>query len=154
MSDYILLLTTVATALLSGYFAYRGTRTTDKTDRLSQAAGLYSDYADKQEKRAEKLEVAVKELQANQREAAKQQVKTEQRLSDLEDENEEYKTLISEVIRWITELLDWEAHGYPEPAPRMTLTMILSHLTSTSGQSSHRYGRSETQKRRSWRGNP
>lgn len=127
MNDYILPILGVLSTAIGGYLAYRGTRTTDKTDRLTKAAGLYSDYAEKMEERANKLEADVEELRQSQTD-------TTARLNDLEKENESYKTLISEVIKWITELLDWETRGYPDPAPRMTLTMILAHLTSALDQ--------------------
>ena len=139
MSDWIGPAIAAVATLVTGWFAFRGSRRTDKTDSLSRAAGLYSDYADKQEERAEKLEAGMEEMRRTHRESEERQRETNERmnarLNDLEDENAQYKTLLSEVVRWITELLDWETRGYPDPPPRMTLAMVLAHLTNALDQS-------------------
>lgn len=108
--------------VIGALLAYRGTKTTDSTDKLTKAAGLYSDYADKMEKRVTALEV--------------QDVDTKRRLGISEDESakyreeaKKYRKLVVEVIQWITELLDWEARNRQDPPPHFTLAMILAHLT-------------------------
>lgn len=108
--------------VVGAFLAYRGTKTTDSTDKLTKAAGLYSDYADRMEKRVTALEV--------------QDVDTKRRLGISEDESakyreeaKKYRKLVVEVIQWITELLDWEARDRKEPLPHFTLAMILAHLT-------------------------
>lgn len=108
--------------IIGGYFAYRGVKKTADADLLSRAAGLYSDYADKMDDRVTKLE--------------RKNIETDARLKTSEEEAARYKgdaqayrKLITEVIQWITELIDWEARGYKDPTPHFTLAMILTHLT-------------------------
>lgn len=119
----------VLVAVAAGIFSLKGTRTTDSTDRLSKAAGLYSDYADKMEKRLTAVEEKNKELQADQVAMSKRQAKSEEEAELYRKEAGDYKRLVLEVIQWITELIDWELRDFKGAAPRTTLHMVLSHLT-------------------------
>lgn len=108
--------------IFGGYFAYRGIKKTADADLLSRAAGLYSDYADKMESRVTTLEE--KQAETNERLEI-----SEKYASKYKDDAKAYRKLITEVIQWITEIIDWEARGYKDPAPHVTLAMILTHLT-------------------------
>lgn len=116
--------------VVAGIFAYRGTKTTDQTDQLSKAAGLYSDYADKMENRVTTLEQKLEEQETVQAELSKRQQKSEKEAETYKAESTAYRSLILEVIQWVTEILDWEARQYEAPAPHMTLRMVLARLTS------------------------
>lgn len=119
----------ILVVVAAGIFSLKGTRTTDSTDRLSKAAGLYSDYADKMEKRLTAVEEKNKELQADQVAMNKRQEKSEKLAELYRREAGDYKRLVLEVIQWITELIDWELRDYKGTAPRTTLNMVLAHLT-------------------------
>lgn len=130
MTDWIAPVLAAVATILCGYLAYRGSRGTDATDRLSKAAGLYSDYADKMEERVTAVEHKNVELEANQKVMDFRLGESEKQASKYKREARSYRKLITEVIQWITELLDWETRGYVGPAPHFTLTMVLSHLTN------------------------
>lgn len=129
MIDFIAPVLAFVSAIAASIFAYRGSKDTDSTDRLSKAAGLYSDYADKMEKRVTDIETKYKEIQAEQVEMGKRLSVSEEQAEAYKKEAEDYKKLILEVIQWITELIDWEVREYASPAPRVTLNMVLTHLT-------------------------
>lgn len=108
--------------IIGGYLAYKGVKKTADADLLSRAAGLYSDYADKMDERVTKLE------QKNIETDARLKI-SEKEAARYKGDAQAYRKIITEVIQWITEILDWEARGYQDPAPHFTLAMILTHLT-------------------------
>lgn len=117
-------------AAVASILAYKGSKDTDSTDRLSKAAGLYSDYADRMEQRVTAVEQKNQELQADQDAMNTRLENSEKEAETYKKEAGDYKKLILEVIQWITELLDWELRDYSNPTPRVTLHMVLAHLTN------------------------
>ena len=116
--------------ILSAVLAYKGSKDSDSTDRLSKAAGLYSDYADKMERRVTAVEEHNLRLQKEQEELSGRLDRSEEEAEQYKKEAGDYKNLILEVIQWITELVDWELREYSNPQPRITLSMLLNHLTT------------------------
>lgn len=108
--------------IIGGYLAYKGVKKTTDADLLTRAAGLYSDYADEMGDRVANLE------QKNIETDARLKI-SEKEAARYEGDAQAYRKLITEVIQWITEIIDWEARGDKDPAPSFTLAMILTHLT-------------------------
>lgn len=131
MFPYLL---TFITAIAASVLAYRGSRQTGKDDALTNAANLHSNYADRMEKRVLALEAKEVESVRAQEKTDRELRATNRRLDAMVEENKKYRELISQVILWITELLEWEAQGRKLPAPAVTLSMILSRLTSAIDQ--------------------
>ena len=122
-------LTFIAT-ISTGALAYKGSRKSGEEDALTKAAGLHSDYAERMEKRVIALEEKGEKAALKQFATDAELRATNKRLDDVVEENEKYRDLISQVIIWITELLEWETKGRKPPAPMVTLSMVLSYLTS------------------------
>lgn len=124
IADIISPVVAALATIIGGYLAYKGVKKTADADLLSRAAGLYSDYADKMEERVTKLE------QKNIETDARLKI-SEKEAARYKGDAQAYRKLITEVIQWITEIIDWEARDYKDPAPRFTLAMILTHLTQS-----------------------
>lgn len=127
--DLISPILSAVAVLIAAVFSYKGIKDTDSTDKLARAAGLYSDYADKMENRVTAVETKNVELTAGQKEIVDRLEISEKEAERYKTEAQSYRKLIVEVIQWITELLDWEVRDFKEPAPKTTLSMVLSHLT-------------------------
>lgn len=125
---------TFIAAMAASILAYKGSRKTGKDDALTNAANLHSNYADRMEKRVLALEEKEAKSAKLQEATDKELRATNRRLDDVVEENEKYRELISQVILWITELLEWETQGRRIPAPAVSLSMILNHLTSAIDQ--------------------
>jgi len=128
--DWIAPVLSFVAVIGAALLAYKGSKDTDSTDRLSKAAGLYSDYADKMEKRVAAVEKKNEELETNQDEMNDRLERSEKDAEIYKKEAGDYRQLILEVIQWITELIDWELREYAGPQPRVTLNMVLTHLTN------------------------
>lgn len=127
--DFISPILSALAVIIAAVFAYKGTKDTDSTDKLARAAGLYSNYADKMEQRVTAVEAKNVDLTTGQKEIVSRLEASEKEAERYKIEAQSYRKLIVEVIQWITELLDWEAREFNAPAPKTTLSMILSHLT-------------------------
>lgn len=114
--------------IVASVIAFKGTKSTDATDRLSKAAGLYGDYAEKMEHRVTELETKNLELEAKQEEVLDRLEISEKTAQQYKEETETYKAFLLDLAQWIKELVKWETNGFKDSPPSVTLSIILSKL--------------------------
>lgn len=115
MTDYIAPALTLIGVLATAYFSWNGVKTNDSTDRLSKAAGLYSNYAENIEARLLRLETRLEDTEAER--------------DEYRDKTEEYHTLLLDILRWLIDVVAWESRDRLDPPPAHSLSAILDKLT-------------------------
>ena len=114
--------------IIASAIAYKGTKSTDATDRLSKAAGLYGDYAEKMERRVTELETKNLDLESKQDEVLDRLDISEKTAQKYKEETETYRVFLLDLAQWIKELVEWETNEFKDSPPSITLSVILSKL--------------------------
>lgn len=146
MSSYIPALLGFLATVIAAIYAYKGVRASNSTDKLAKAADLYGEYADRMEKRVEKLEANAEELKRANEELKRGQALMDEKFKESEKESLRYKNdaktyreVISEVIRRIKDLIEWEIGGYSDPKPSHSLEWILDRLQTALNREEARW---------------
>lgn len=130
MENYISAIIAALASIVAALLAFRGTKGATTKDSLTEAAELYGNYAKRMEDRLLSVEGENQSLKKDLASITSRLNEAEGRAEDYLAETKQYRRIITDVIRDITELLEWEIGDQKSVPPSFTLAMVLNKLTS------------------------
>lgn len=106
--------------LLTWWTTSRTSQRQHRADALARASEMYRDMSTSDRARMEYLMTRL--------DAQEAKLNTlDERNAELMEENRRFKSVVGDVLRWVTELAAWEAAG-AKPPPPYTAAQLLSRL--------------------------
>lgn len=106
--------------LLTWWTTSRTSQRQQRVDALSRASEIYRDMSTSDRARMEHL---VERLDSQEEKLSA----LDERAARLVEENRRFKSVVGDVLRWVSELAAWEAAG-AKPPPPYTATQLLARL--------------------------